>query len=100
MSLKISDQALLKTSAYIAGQWCDSDNGETFAVTNPANGAVIAECASCGTAETRRAIEAADKALRSWRETTATWTHSTDDTGEHKPGQAALRLDDPCKHVD
>jgi succinate-semialdehyde dehydrogenase/glutarate-semialdehyde dehydrogenase len=71
VSLHITDHALLKTSAYIDGQWCDSDSGETFAVTNPATGAVIAECASCGTAETRRAIEAAGKAFLSWRETTA-----------------------------
>ena len=71
MSLKITDQSLLKSSAYIDGQWCDSDSGETFAVTNPATGEVIAECASCGTAETRRAIEAAERAFQTWRETTA-----------------------------
>ncbi len=71
VSLKITDQSLLKSSAYIDGQWCDSDSGETFAVTNPATGALLAECASCGTAETRRAIEAAEKAFLSWREITA-----------------------------
>ena len=71
MSLKITDQSLLKSSAYIDGKWCDSDSGETFAVTNPANGEVIAKCASCGTAETRRAIEAAERAFQTWRETTA-----------------------------
>ena len=79
MSLHITDQALLKTSAYIDGQWCDSDSGETFAVTNPATGAVIAECASCGTAETRRAIEAAGKAFLTWRETTAKEQRKADD---------------------
>lgn len=71
VSLKITDPSLLKSSAYIDGQWCDSDSGETFAVTNPASGVVLAECASCGTAETRRAIEAAAKAFQTWRETTA-----------------------------
>lgn len=71
MSIKISDQALLKTQAYIDGQWQDSDSGETFDVLNPATGAVIASCASCGTTETRRAIEAAGRALLSWRQTTA-----------------------------
>ena len=67
MSLPISDQALLKTQAYINGEWVDADNGATLAVTNPANGNVIAEVAKCSTAETRRAIEAADAALPAWR---------------------------------
>ena len=67
MTLKISKQELIKTQAYIDGKWCDSDSGDTFDVTNPANGEVVASCASCGTDETRRAIEAADKALHTWR---------------------------------
>ncbi len=71
MSLKLSDQALLRTQAYINGQWVDADNGATLAVTNPANGEVIAEVARCGTAETRRGIEAADAALPAWRAKTA-----------------------------
>ena len=71
MSIKLSDQALLRTQAYINGQWIDADNGATLAVTNPANGDVIAEVARCGTAETRRGIEAADAALPAWRAKTA-----------------------------
>jgi len=65
--MKISDKALLKSRAYIAGAWVDSDDGSTFAVTNPANGKKIADVARCGTAETRRAIEAAEQALPAWR---------------------------------
>ncbi len=71
MSIKLSDQALLRTQSYINGQWIDADNGDTLAVTNPANGEVIAEVARCGTAETRRGIEAADAALPAWRAKTA-----------------------------
>lgn len=67
MSMKISDKALLKTKAYINGEWVDGDDGSTFSVINPANGQSIAEVASCGTAETRRAIEAAEAAFISWR---------------------------------
>ena len=59
MNMQIADKALLKTQAFINGNWVDADNGETLPVTNPANGEVIAEVAKCGTAETRRAIEAA-----------------------------------------
>ncbi|MCP3689808.1 MAG: NAD-dependent succinate-semialdehyde dehydrogenase [Gammaproteobacteria bacterium] len=67
MNIQISDPALLKTQAYINGEWVGADNGTTLAVTNPANGEVIAEVARCGTAETRRAIEAANCALIEWR---------------------------------
>ncbi len=69
--MQISDQGLLKSQAFIDGHWCDADSGETFTVLNPANGKTIAEVAKCGTAETRRAIEAAEKAQVTWRQTTA-----------------------------
>ena len=71
MSIQISDQALLKTKAYINGQWVDADSGETLPVTNPANGEVIAEVAKCSTAETRRAIDAAGAAFPEWSKRTA-----------------------------
>jgi succinate-semialdehyde dehydrogenase/glutarate-semialdehyde dehydrogenase len=71
VSIEIADKALLKSRAYIDGEWVDSDNGGTVAVGNPATGEVIAEVASCGTAETRRAIEAAGKAMPAWRRKSA-----------------------------
>ena len=70
MSIQLSDQALLRTQAYINGKWIDADNGATLPITNPANGEVIAEVAKCGTAETRRAIEAAAAAFPKWRKRT------------------------------
>ncbi|MDH3338912.1 MAG: aldehyde dehydrogenase family protein, partial [Gammaproteobacteria bacterium] len=69
--MQLSDKSLLKTQAYVDGQWIDADNGETLAVLNPANGQTVAEIAKCGTAETRRAIDAADRAQKTWRHTTA-----------------------------
>ena len=69
--MKILDNGLLKTRAYIDGQWTDADSSETFDVRNPANGDVIARVAKCGAAETRRAIEAAEKAQVEWRNKTA-----------------------------
>jgi len=71
MALQISDQSLLKTQAYINGQWLDADLSGSVAVTNPATGDVIAEVANCGADETRRAIEAAETAQISWRNKTA-----------------------------
>ena len=57
----LADPDLLRSRAYIDGQWVDADSGETFAVENPANGEVLADVANCGAAETRRAIAAADR---------------------------------------
>ena len=69
--MQISDQGLLKTQAYVDGKWIAADSGETLAVINPATGDTIAQIAKCGTAETRRAIEAAERAQKEWRTRTA-----------------------------
>ena len=67
MSISIKDKSLVRNQAYIDGQWVDSDSGKTYDVKNPANGKVIAQMAECGAAETRRAIEAAGRAMGDWR---------------------------------
>lgn len=65
--MQLQDAALLRTQAFIDGGWRDADDGATTPVRNPANGEVIAEVARCGQAETRRAIEAAQRAHLDWR---------------------------------
>ncbi|MCW9078069.1 MAG: aldehyde dehydrogenase family protein, partial [Gammaproteobacteria bacterium] len=67
----LKDPTLLRTQAYINGQWVDADSGETFPVLNPATQEVLAEVASVGGAETRRAIEAAEVAQKAWAARTA-----------------------------
>jgi succinate-semialdehyde dehydrogenase/glutarate-semialdehyde dehydrogenase len=67
----LADRGLFRTRAYVDGAWVDADSGETFAVLNPATGAVVADVPRLGAAETRRAIEAADRALPGWRSRTA-----------------------------
>jgi succinate-semialdehyde dehydrogenase/glutarate-semialdehyde dehydrogenase len=62
----LSDPGLLRTQAYVNGEWIDADSGETFPVYNPATNEVIADVASVGAAETRRAIEAAEVARHEW----------------------------------
>lgn len=71
MTLQLKDSSLLKTKAYIDGKWVDGDDGETFDVVNPATGEVITQVASVGTNETRRAIEAAQRAMPAWQAKTA-----------------------------
>ena len=67
MTLKLRDPSLLRNQAYINGSWCDADSKETFAVTNPATGALIIEVAKVGATETARAIAAADTAMQDWK---------------------------------
>ena len=71
MNIKLADSSLLKTQAYIDGQWVKSDSGETFEVTNPATSQALADIAKCGAGETRRMIEAAAAAQKAWAKTTA-----------------------------
>ncbi len=55
----------------IGGEWCNADNGRTLGVINPATEEVIQEVAYAGRAETRRAIEAAAKAMPDWMKRTS-----------------------------
>ncbi|PPD41933.1 MAG: succinate-semialdehyde dehydrogenase (NADP(+)) [Methylocystis sp.] len=54
--------------AFIGGAWVNADSGATFAVTNPATGETLGTVPDMGVAETRRAIEAAERALPLWRD--------------------------------
>jgi len=69
--IMLSDQNLLRTGAFIGGQWIDAFSGETFEVQNPADQTDIAEVAKCGKEETRRAINEANEAFKLWRLRTA-----------------------------
>ncbi len=65
MSIQISDPILVKTQAYINGQWVDADNGATLAVAKQSKRELTSEVAKGGSAETRGALEAANAALQS-----------------------------------
>jgi len=70
-TLTLKDPALLKSHAYLAGEWQGADDASTFEVVNPATGEVVATVPRMGTAETRRAIDAANAAWPAWRASTA-----------------------------
>jgi succinate-semialdehyde dehydrogenase/glutarate-semialdehyde dehydrogenase len=67
----LKDPSLFRTQAFLAGEWVGADSGRTINVTNPATGALIGTVPEMGAAETRRAIEAANKAWPAWRAKTA-----------------------------
>lgn len=68
-SLSINS-SLIKESAYINGQWCQAESGNTIKVFNPATGDLLGQVPDMGPAETLTAIEAAQSALAAWREVT------------------------------
>jgi len=71
LTIPLTEPSLLRTQAYIDGQWTDADDGATLEIKNPADGKTIAHVAKVGAVETRRAIAAAERAQCSWRQTTA-----------------------------
>jgi succinate-semialdehyde dehydrogenase / glutarate-semialdehyde dehydrogenase len=69
--LQLKDPSLFQQKAYVAGEWVDADDKSTVDVTNPANGEKLGTVPMCGAAETERAIAAADKAQKTWRDVPA-----------------------------
>lgn len=69
--MDIKDRTLLKEKAYINGVWADGDLGQTFEVTNPATGDVIANVSDCRAEHATAAVAAASGALPAWRSKTA-----------------------------
>jgi succinate-semialdehyde dehydrogenase/glutarate-semialdehyde dehydrogenase len=69
--MNLNDPQLFRQQAYIAGGWCDADDGQILAVTDPADGRSLGHVPLMGGAEAVRAIEAADQALPGWRALTA-----------------------------
>jgi succinate-semialdehyde dehydrogenase/glutarate-semialdehyde dehydrogenase len=69
--IKLTDPSLWKEQAFIDGAWTPADSGQTTGIRNPANGELLGSVPEMGAAETRRAIEAAHKALPAWSKKTA-----------------------------
>src|SRR4051812_47744602 len=65
--LPLKDPTLFRQANYLDGKWVEADSGKTIVVKNPATGEAIGEVPAMGTAETRRAIEAANRAWPLWR---------------------------------
>jgi succinate-semialdehyde dehydrogenase/glutarate-semialdehyde dehydrogenase len=63
--------SLFREQAFVAGRWESAASGQVKKVFNPATGQLLGTVPNMGAAETRRAIEAADKALPDWRARTA-----------------------------
>jgi succinate-semialdehyde dehydrogenase/glutarate-semialdehyde dehydrogenase len=70
-SLDLADPALFREKCYIDGRWIGADDGATMPVVDPATGGLVASVPLCGAGETKRAIDAANRAFGAWRAKTA-----------------------------
>jgi succinate-semialdehyde dehydrogenase/glutarate-semialdehyde dehydrogenase len=63
----LKDSALFRDRCFIDGQWVEADSRARIEVDNPADGSIVGTVPGMGTAETKRAIAAAQAALPAWR---------------------------------
>ena len=70
-SMHLKDPTLLRTQAFIQGEWVNAANHATHDVHNPATREKLGVVPDMGAAETRRAIEAAHAAFPAWAAKTA-----------------------------
>ncbi len=63
----LTDEGLFRQQAYVDGLWVEADSGATIEVSNPASGELLGTVPCLGSAETARAIEAAERAWPAWR---------------------------------
>ncbi len=70
-AMELQNARLLKTLAYIQGEWVAATSGRTFPVCNPYNGEALAEVPDMGAEETLSAIRAAHEAFLTWRHQSA-----------------------------
>ena len=53
----------------IGGEWVKAENGETFAIYNPATNELLSTCANASAADVDKAVRAAQEAFDSWSRT-------------------------------
>ena len=70
-SLQLKDRELFREQCLIDGRWLPADEGGALPVRNPATSEQLGTIPNMGAAETRRAIEAAARALPAWGARTA-----------------------------
>jgi succinate-semialdehyde dehydrogenase/glutarate-semialdehyde dehydrogenase len=67
---QLKDARLFREACYLNGEWVKAKSGGAISVDNPATGEIIGTVPKLGAAETREAIEAAEKAFRAWSKKT------------------------------
>ncbi len=70
-TVPLKNEFLLRQRCFVRGAWTEAADGRTITVKNPATGAVIGTVPRMGTADARKAIQAAADAMPAWRARTA-----------------------------
>jgi len=70
-AVELKDARLFREACYVDGQWVQGTSTEMINVDNPATSEVIGRVPKLGGAETRQAIEAANRAFPAWSKKTA-----------------------------
>jgi succinate-semialdehyde dehydrogenase/glutarate-semialdehyde dehydrogenase len=68
---ELKNPALFREACYVDGEWIQADSGQTVPVDNPATGELIGKVPKLGVVETKRAIQAANRAFLTWSKKTA-----------------------------
>ncbi|MBG2866487.1 NAD-dependent succinate-semialdehyde dehydrogenase [Proteus mirabilis] len=69
--MKITDNPYFREQGYIDGIWCDAKSKDTIEVIDPATNQPIGTVPNMATEEAKAAVDAAAKALPTWRALTA-----------------------------
>ena len=69
--ITLTDAKLFRQACYVDGAWVTATSGATIVVDNPATGEPLGTVPKLGAAETRDAIDAANRAFPAWRQKTA-----------------------------
>lgn len=62
----VADPRLVRAFSYIDGRWQAASDGETLTVTDPATGGFLGEVASLSSADSAKAVDAAEAAFADW----------------------------------
>src|SRR5260370_24008610 len=67
---QLKDDRRFREACYVDGEWIQAASGQAIGVDNPATGEIIGKVPKLGGLETRRAIEAANRAFPAWSKKT------------------------------
>ena len=69
--IKVNQESLIRSQAFVNGEWVSSASGKTFDVINPATGDLIASVTDMNRDDVRKAVDAANDAWPAYRDLTA-----------------------------
>lgn len=70
LEMTFADPQLFREAAYVDGKWIVAEDGASIPVDNPATGVIIGRVPKLSAAQTRHAIDAANRAFATWSKKT------------------------------